>query len=202
MGLAAQIERRDPLLPDLVGLTGVMIRLSPPTADLLAEVANAASTQRPTYPADGDFQPFEYWQTVGHGAASFRAGRRFLTDWRMHRDSGVRVEPVPLAIGNDVVLWTRTMGLTLVFACRIVDVVDTDDAYGFTYATLPGHPQQGIETFRLEYTNDVVQLRIEGESRPAAMLSKLSGPIGPRLQRQITERYITSMRSAIWAQVS
>ena len=143
------------------------------------------------------FHPFEYWQTVGHGSDAFAVGRDALADWRMHRESGVRVEPVPLVVGNDVVLWTRALGLTLVFACRIVEVIDRDDAYGFTYVTLPGHPEQGIETFRLEYTNDVVQLRIEGESRPAALLSKISGPVGRKIQRQFTEGYISTMRSII-----
>ena len=115
----------------------------------------------------------------------------------MHRDAGVRVEPVPLAAGADVVLWTRTIGVTLVFACRISEVFDDDRNFGFTYNTLPGHPEQGIETFRLELINDVVQLHIIGESRPALFLNKLSGPVGHRLQKQFTQRYIAAMRLAI-----
>jgi uncharacterized protein (UPF0548 family) len=174
-----------------------MIRLSAPSNELLAQVRLAASSARPTYPDDGVFRPFEYEQTVGHGAASFAVGRDVLRQWRMHRGAGVRVEPVPLAVGTDVVLWTRTLGLTLVFACRISEVFDDDRNFGFTYTTLPGHPEQGTETFRLELINDVVQLHIVGESRPALLLNKLSGPVGHRLQKQFTQRYITTMRSAI-----
>ncbi len=174
-----------------------MIRLSAPSNEILAKVRQQASSANPTYPATGDFRAFEYEQTVGHGPESFAVAKDVLRRWQMHQDSGVRVESVPLTVGTDVVLWTRTTGLTLVFACRISEVFDDDRNFGFTYATLPGHPEQGIETFRLEFINDVVQLHIVGESRPALRLSKLSGPLGHRLQKQFTERYITAMRSAI-----
>lgn len=181
-----------------------MIRLSTPTEEILARVAVDASTASPTAPsADSplaaSLRPFEYEQTVGHGPESFETGRRVLRDWQMHRDAGVQVEPVPITVGTDVVLWTRTLGLSLVFACRITEVFDDEQQFGFTYATLPGHPEEGFETFRLELINDVVQLHIVGASRPASLLTKLSGPIGRRLQAQYTERYITSMRSAIRA---
>lgn len=179
-----------------------MIRLSSPTDDVLAQVAADASTASPRFPSPDAagtevLRPFEYEQTVGHGPESFVAGRQVMRQWRMHRDAGVRVVTTPIAAGNDVVLWTRTLGLTLVFACRITDVIDDDHQFGFTYATLPGHPEEGYESFRLELINDVVQLHIEGASRPAILLNKLSGPIGARLQKQFTERYITAMRSAI-----
>ena len=174
-----------------------MIRLRSPTAELLAELRRQASATSPSYPGDGAFRPFEYEQTVGHGPESFEVGKDVLRRWQMHRDAGVRVEPVPLAVATDVVLWTRTLGFTLVFACRISEVFDDDRNFGFTYTTLPGHPEQGTETFRLELINDVIRLHIFGESRPALLLNKLSGPVGHRLQQQFTERYITSMRSAI-----
>ena len=179
-----------------------MIRLTTPTNEALALVAARACAATPAVPSAASpvadaLRPFEYQQTVGHGPASFETGKGMLRQWRMHRDAGVRVEPVPLAVGNDVVLWTRTLGLTLVFACRITDVVDEDASFGFTYATLPGHPEEGFETFRLELINDVVQLHINGASRPALWITKASGPIGARLQKQATERYIDVMRAAI-----
>lgn len=179
-----------------------MIRLTNPTEQVLARVAAQASAARPTAtPGEAitSLRPFEYEQTVGHGAASFAVGRDVMGNWQMHRDAGVRVTSVPITVGTDVVLWTRTLGLTLVFACRIIEVFDDPNQFGFTYATLPGHPEEGFETFRLELINDVVQLHIEGASRPALWLNKLSGPIGKRLQKQITERYIHSMRAAIRA---
>lgn len=172
-----------------------MIRLTAPTTADLEKVRQAASVARPTYPASGEFNRFAFDGAVGSSEADFGAAAAVLRRWGMHTGAGVRVEPVPIATGNDVVMWTKAVGLTLVFACRITEVVDTDTTFGFTYATLPGHPAQGIETFTLRQRDGGVRLDIEGESRPALWLHKLSGPIGLRLQRQATERYITSLRA-------
>lgn len=174
-----------------------MIRLRNPSATDLAKVAADAAVAHPTTSSQADLRPFEYEQTVGHGRTSFEVGRQVLVDWRMHHDAGVHVVPVPLAVGTDVVMWTRAIVITLAFACRITDVVDTETEFGFSYRTLPGHPETGHETFRLELINDVVQLHIEGASRPALLLSRLSGPIGARLQQRVTTRYISAMRTAI-----
>lgn len=174
-----------------------MIRLSPPTNDVLVEVRRDASTARPTYPGDGTFNSFSFVETVGHGVADFEAGKEALRQWRMHRDAGVRVETVPLALDGDVVLWTKVLGLCLVFACRITGVFSDEVSFGFTYATLPGHPEQGVETFRLTLADNQVELHITGESRPALLLNKLSGPIGPVMQKRFTKSYGTAMRNAI-----
>lgn len=174
-----------------------MIRLSAPNNDVLAEVRRGASAASPTYPGDGRFNSFAFTETVGQGAADFEAGKNALRQWRLHRGAGVRVESVPLAVGGDVVLWTKVLGLSLVFACRITEVFDDEACFGFTYATLPGHPEQGVETFRIAFVDDQVVLHITGESRPALLLNKLSGPIGPIMQKRFTKSYATAMRNAI-----
>lgn len=174
-----------------------MIRLSAPSADVLAEVLQTASTAQPTHPGHGTFTPFDLDEVVGRGPEAFDAGKAMLREWRMHRDAGVRVDPVPLAVGNDVVLWTKVLGLSLVFACRITDVFDDDTSFGFTYATLPGHPEQGVETFLLTLDDETVRLHINGESRPALLLNKLSGPIGPIMQKRFMAKYVTVMRDGI-----
>ncbi len=174
-----------------------MIRLKSPSAADLTKVAADAAAASPSAPLESELRPFEYEQTVGHGRASFDAGRQALVDWRMHRDAGVHAVPAPLVVGSDVVMWTRALVITLVFACRITDVVDSETEFGFTYATLPGHPEEGHETFRIELINDVVQLHIEGASRPDLWLNRLAGPIGTRMEQRVTDRYIAAMRSAI-----
>ena len=176
-----------------------MIRLTTPSPDVLSEVMQAASTASPTFPGDGTFNEFAFSETVGTGVADLDAGRNVLRRWAMHRGAGVRVEPVPLAVGNDVALWTKVLGLSLVFACRITEVFDDKTTFGFTYATLPGHPEQGIETFRLELDDQDLRLHITGESRPALLLNKLSGPIGPIMQKRFIRQYAESMRAGIKA---
>lgn len=174
-----------------------MIRLTAPSSADLDEVMRAASTASPTHLDRSDLNSFAFDEPVGSGQADFEAAKTVLRDWQMHRGAGVTVDPVPLAVGNDVVLWTRVLGLALVFACRITDVYDTDAAFGFTYATLPGHPEQGFETFRVEFDGTEVRLHITGESRPALLLNKLSGPIGPIMQKQFIKKYVAAVRTGI-----
>lgn len=174
-----------------------MIRLTTPSSNDLDAVMHLASTAHPTFPAEGTFNDFAFDEVVGHGQADFEAAGSVLRQWAMHTGAGVRVEPVPLVVGNDVVLWTRVLGLSLVFACRITELVDTDSIFGFTYATLPGHPEQGVETFHVVLLDDQVRLRITGESRPALLLNKLSGPVGPIMQKRFTRKYVAAMRSGI-----
>jgi len=176
-----------------------MIRLTAPSSSDLDEVMRAASTASPTHPGDGTFNRFAFDEVVGHGALDFKEAKTLLRRWQMHRGAGVHVQPVPLAVGTDVVLWTKALGLSLVFACRITDVIDNESTFGFTYATLPGHPEQGVESFRLELDGEEVHLHITGESRPALLLNKLSGPIGPILQKRFIQKYATAVRSGIRA---
>lgn len=176
-----------------------MIRLTAPSNDVLNEVMQNASTAGPTHPGDGSFKAFAFDEIVGHGEADFAAAKTVLKAWQMHRGAGVRVEPVALAVGNDVVLWTRVLGLSLVFACRITEVFDDETTFGFTYATLPGHPEQGVESFRVELDDQDVRLHITGESRPALLLNKLSGPVGPIMQKRFIRKYAASVRAGVVA---
>lgn len=174
-----------------------MIRWSPPDANALDEVRRNAATAQPTHRSTDALRGFEIERQVGFGRNDFAAGKDALRNWQMHRGAGVNVETVPLAIGNDVVMWTRVLVPHVVFACRITEVFDDDDTFGFSYATLPGHPERGSETFKLEMIDGAVMLRITGASRPALVLNKLSGPIGPMLQRRFLDGYIEAMRQAI-----
>ncbi|HKY16075.1 MAG TPA: DUF1990 domain-containing protein, partial [Microthrixaceae bacterium] len=79
-----------------------------------------------------------------------------LRAWSVHRGAGVRPTPrdAPLEVGATVALVTRQLGLWILAACRITDVVDTATSFGFTYATLPGHPECGEESFTIETAPD------------------------------------------------
>ena len=177
-----------------------VIRLTRPSDRDIEHVRSQAVAAEPTFPAEGRFRDLDHRAVVGHGSADMEAAREVLRNWQMHTDAGVSAAPVPLAVGETVVMWTRTAGLWLLFACRIVDTVDSDRSFGFTYATLPGHPEQGRESFivSLEPNGDVA-LNIRAHSRPALLLSRLSGPIGRVLQRRYTAAYANAVRQRIEA---
>ena len=92
-----------------------MIRLTRPSVEDVADLRSTISGLEPTYPASGSFREVETSLVVGQGPVDFEAAKQALRDWRMQRDTGVHVEPVPLAVGENVVLWTRVIGVWLLF---------------------------------------------------------------------------------------
>jgi hypothetical protein len=76
--------------------------------------------------------------------------------------------------------------------CRVVEVVDEPDRFGFAYGTLPHHPEAGEESFVVirDPATDQVRLEITAYSRPTARLAKLGGPVGRAFQRFMASRYL------------
>ena len=140
--------------------------------------------------------------TVGHCAAAFDAGVAALRSWEPHELASVATTRPPLIESATVGLAARTLGVWLVFSCRVVEVIDEPDRFGFVYATLPGHPERGRESFVLRRVTlpdgaVTVVFDIEAESEAGSILTRLAGPIARVLQRRFTERYVDAMRSAI-----
>jgi len=175
-----------------------VIRLTRPSVEDVADLRSTISGLEPTYPASGSFREVETSLVVGQGPVDFEAAKQALRDWRMQRDTGVHVEPVPLAVGENVVLWTRVIGVWLLFSCRIIEVVDLPTEFGFTYATMPGHPERGRESFVLHRSADgEIVLRIHAVSRPNTLMSRVSGPIGRAMQRRYMQGYVEAVRAVV-----
>ena len=75
-------------------------------------------------------------------------------------------------------------------------MVDDDNARGFTYRTLPGHPERGQETFLVtrDPATDVVRLIITASSRHATWLARIGGPVARAEQDRLTRRYLAALR--------
>lgn len=81
--------------------------------------------------------------------------------------------------------------------CRVVDIVDEPDRFGFTYGTLSVHPEQGEESFTVVRSSDAsTDFHIVAVSRPRHVLARAVPPIARHLQRGATNRYLAAMRSA------
>ena len=82
--------------------------------------------------------------------------------------------------------------------CRVVDVVDERDRFGFTYGTLSVHPEQGEESFTVIRTDDgAIGFQIVAASRPRHVLARAFPPVARRLQLAATNRYLAAMQSAV-----
>ena len=77
-------------------------------------------------------------------------------------------------------------------------VVDEPDRYGFAYGTLPSHPEEGEEHFLVtRAASGTVRFDVVAFSRPHDLLTKLGGPLPPRLQARATRRYLAGMRDFV-----
>jgi uncharacterized protein (UPF0548 family) len=175
-------------------------RLGPGQLDALLEEARLAS---PTYSEIGasrnEVLPTGYHhvrveERVGDAAAFDRAVDGLRT-WVAHEGAGLRILPTgPVEPGATVIAVTSMGPAQIVAPCRIVAVFKEPDSFGFAYGTLPGHPEQGEESFVLERRDDSTYFSVRAFSKPVDPLARLSGPVGRAVQRSVTRRYVSALR--------
>lgn len=118
-----------------------------------------------------------------------------LLDWQVHRGAGLRVEAEsPVREGGTVVVAVRLGLLWAVAPCRVVEVIQEPSRVGFAYATLPGHPELGVERFVLRSAADGLRFDVDAVSRPALWLSRLAPAVARRVQAGVTNRYLAAAR--------
>jgi uncharacterized protein (UPF0548 family) len=122
----------------------------------------------------------------------FAPARADLLSWMVQCRAGVRVTASGNVAPDAVVDLRLGVGpLSIVAPCRVVYVIDESNRCGFAYGTLPGHPESGEEVFLLDRAGDAaITFTVAAFSRPATTLSKVVGPIGPRVQDFMTTRYL------------
>ncbi|MCU1586599.1 MAG: hypothetical protein JWN31_92 [Frankiales bacterium] len=134
-------------------------------------------------------------QVLGTGSELFRTAVQQLMTWDLHRRSGLRILAAEeRAVPGAVLVTSFGLGpLRLRIPCRVVYVVDEPRRVGFAYGTLPGHPEVGEELFVIELRDDTVVLTVTAFSRPGTWWSRLGRPVGRRVQRLVTRRYLAAL---------
>lgn len=116
---------------------------------------------------------------IGHGDADWVAARRAITKWQMFALPWVQLHPFRPAIevGEMAVVGGSVAGFWFYGAARIIEVVDTKDTYGFTYATTD-HMVDGEERFRVRKADDgTVFFDIDVFARPQRWYTWMAAPI-------------------------
>lgn len=131
---------------------------------------------------------------VGQGMETFERAVQALKGWQSHSLFGVKVHPegTEIRTGATVIV---TLGhfVALTAPCRIVNVIDEPQRWGFAYGTLPGHPEQGEEAFVVSISDaGTVSFEITAFSRPANVLVRVSRPLG----REIQKGYLRALRQS------
>lgn len=101
-----------------------------------------------------------------------------------------------LVVDQTVAIVTRQLGLWVLAACRVMSVIDEPSKFGFVYATLPDHPEEGYESFVVHETGGSVIFRIEAVSRPGVPLVRVGAPVTRILQRRASDAYLEAL--ATW----
>ncbi len=141
-----------------------------------------------------------YDTAVGRGRQDFVRACEGLRTWATHRTLGVRVHPTstPVRLGGVYVVTLGTPVGAIAAPCRVTRVTDEPAHWGFSYRTLPGHPEVGEEAFDVRLaSSDQVRLGIVAVSRHADGVMRLAGPIARLVQRRVTTGYGRSLRGFV-----
>lgn len=186
----------------------VSIRLTRPSSAELLSLAQAAAKDSLTYDTVGisamTEPPSGYrldrWSvSLGKDEHDFDRAVEALRHWRVHEGAGLVVHACGPPTVDSVVAMAAPLPIGWVeVVCRVVDVIDEPDRFGFTYGTLSVHPEQGEESFTVIRASDGnSEFRIVAVSRPRHVLARALPPVARRLQRAATNRYLAAMQSAI-----
>lgn len=155
-----------------------------------SEVGATVGTMPPGY------RTIDVTRDIDVGRRRFEILSHRLLSWDMHRRAGLLVNSdTPLVeLGADTVLEFGLGPWWIQAPVRIVEVLREPTAVGFTYGTLPGHPERGEERFLVRLDpDDVVRAQIRAFSRPGRWFTRLAGPIARRIQDGATERYLQAL---------
>ena len=164
-------------------------------AELRAQDLTYPSSDRPVVTPPPGYAHFSRTRQLPD-SVDFAAADRAMMTWQVQARSGLQVWASSLRVEPGVVVVLR-LGLGAVglnIPCRVVNVVDEPDRQGFSYGSLPGHPEAGEESFLLERgTEGAVTFTVSAYSRPASTLARLGGPATGWVQRWMTGRYLRAL---------
>ena len=137
--------------------------------------------------------------SLGRGDEVFERAGDALRHWRVHEGAGLVVEAGgPPAVGVVVAMAAPLPVGFVEVVCRVVDVIDSHDRFGFAYGTLSNHPEQGEESFVVVRSADgAVTFEIVAVSRHRQLLARAFPPVARRLQVAATNRYFAAMQAAV-----
>ena len=179
------------------------MHLGRPSAGSLQRLAERSAKQATTNtagllnrPTPTGFKRKSWQRHVEHG--DFAAAADAIRHWRGHDAAGVKRYPAcPKIIGGETLALAIPVGPIWISAtCRIVEVVDSPDRYGFTYSTLPHHPEDGEESFVVTRQEDgTVDVTVTAVWRPATLANHLCPPLTRFLQNRAINHYLDGITS-------
>jgi uncharacterized protein (UPF0548 family) len=183
-------------------------RLGPTELEALVAEARLAS---PTYEEIGASRADVLPKGFHHVRMELRVGDEYaferavlgLRTWVAHEGAGLRIYPKDPVVPDATVIAVKSIGpLQMAAPCRIVAVFKEPDVFGFSYGTLPGHPESGEESFVLERRGGATHFTVRAFSKPVDPLARLAGPVGQIVQRSVSRHYLIALRRFVASDAS
>ncbi|UVI36553.1 DUF1990 domain-containing protein [Brevibacterium spongiae] len=138
----------------------------------------------------------------------FPFARDAIFSWTLQDLAGVVVRPARRVSADQVVSLGLNPGwptsprrlrgrdlLVPVGSCVVTEVIDEVDRAGFTYRTLPGHLENGEETFLVSIGSDGrLGVIISADSVPAHPLLRVAAPMSVAGQKMMARRYAAGLK--------
>lgn len=178
-------------------------QLPPRDIDRLTALAASVPHDVTTGTLDPHVPPPRGWRRFSRSAVLDRtdldALERELLSWAVQLRSGLQVaaSDAPLRPGTVVLMRLGPWPFRFRIPCRVLELIEEPDLRGFAFATLPGHPETGIESFVLRHEEDgTVRFTVSAVSRPGTWFTRLGAPLLDVLQDRMTDRYLRALGTA------
>lgn len=139
---------------------------------------------------------------IGTGRQQFHCAKDALTSWQMFNLGWVQLYAPqgPPRLHSDVAVILRICGLWSVNPCRIIETIDQETRYGFTYRTLKGHAAAGEEQFCISLDSQKrVIFEITAISRPHHWTAWLAYPLMRQLQKRFGREALETFHNTVMA---
>ena len=190
-----------------------MLSLRKPTVEQCATMLRNSTASKLSYAYPGSIERGETPTgfnrdralcLLGSGKEVWSAAVESFKLWRFMPVSVVEVI-APKSIQCDQVCGVlfRGLGVWSANPARIIRVHDFENrnqrSFGFTYATLPGHVEQGEERFLLNwnYESDEVWYKLDAVSRPNHWLAWIAYPYSRWQQARFRKESCASMKNSV-----
>lgn len=180
------------------------LHLGRPSLDQLRRLAGAVARLEPTSPVGlldrptpPGFRRRQWQRRIPHGDLD-RASRA-IGQWAGHDQAGIRRFPKTpgIAVGETLALAIPVGPISVSATCRIVDVIDGPECFGFTYATLPHHAVDGEESFVVARDDDgSLTITVTAVWRPTMVANHVCPPLTRWLQNRAINRYLAGIATA------
>ncbi len=170
--------------------------------DLQPNLDQVGLTRNGGAPPSGGYNRDEAKQVLGTGEEMFECLVKLLKEWKHFDIWWLLVYPdqPEMKEGTTLVVVANHGPLWSLNACKIVYVIDEEDAthkrFGYGYATLQGHSEQGEERFllQLEKSDNKITYEIYAFSRSNHPLVSLMYPVARAFQNTFRSDSIKTLQ--------